>query len=44
MKNIGIPSDVCDSISERYADDIDGLRAYVLIARALFDDRSEYVE
>ena len=44
LKSIGIPAEICESIQEHYEGDETGLKDYVLIARALFDDRSEYVE
>lgn len=43
LKRIGLPDDEIKRIREQYRDDIDGLAAYVLYMRAMFDDKHEYV-
>ena len=43
LKRIGLPDDERKRIREYYRDDLDGLAAYVLYMRALFDDQHEYV-
>ena len=43
LKRIGLPDDEIKRIREQYRDDIDGLAAYVLFMRAMFDDKHEYV-
>lgn len=44
LKRIGLPDDEVKRIREQYRDDIDGLAAYVLYMRAMFDDKNQYYE
>ena len=43
LEAIGIPTDEREKVRNLYDDDIEGLRQYVLLCVALFDDRYEYM-
>ena len=44
LQRIGLPDDEVKRIREQYRDDLDGLAAYVLYMRAMFDDLNQYYE
>lgn len=43
LVKIGLPAAEIERVKRYYGNDIDGLSAYVLYMRAMFDDRHEYV-
>ena len=44
LEKIGIPTEQCARIRERFDGDLDGLSEYVLFCVAMFDDRHEYLD
>lgn len=43
LVKIGLPAAEIERVKHYYGNDIDGLNAYVLYMRAMFDDRHEYL-
>jgi hypothetical protein len=44
LVKIGLPAAEIERVKRYYGNDIDGLSAYVLYMRAMFDDRHEYLD
>ena len=44
LHKIGLPDEEIKRICEQYRDDLDGLAAFVLYMRAMFDDKNQYYE